>query len=70
MQESQANESPRQAPVVENNLEEGEGKSDRDEAERVEAEVEEEISDKIIPEAEGIMLQGECEEGRAPPCPF
>ena len=70
VQESQANESPSQAPVVENNQEEGEGKSDRDEAERVEAEVEEEISDKIMPEAEGIVLQGECEEGSAPPLPI
>ena len=51
VQESQANVSPSQAPVVENNQVEGEGKSDRDEAERVEAEVEEEISDKIMPDA-------------------
>ena len=51
MQESQANESPSQVPVVENNQVEGEGKSDRDEAERVEAVVEEEISDKIMPDA-------------------
>ena len=70
VQESQANESPSQAPVVEKNQVEGEGKSDRDEAERVEAEVEEEISDKIMPEAEGIVLQGECEEGSALPLPI
>ena len=32
--------------------------------------MEEEISDKIMPVAEGIVLQGECEEGSTPLLPI